>query len=508
MESRQGFAVHIVYKVLMPRLFSVNADVTTYGANVTDQRAALAGVSSAPETSALECLVVVGEHHGLQLTVRQIVQDSALPGTDVSIAELVDCARGCGLKAKAVHLDWNALSKLRRALPAILRLKTGVFLVLESVWNNDSGAGVLLRDPKGGPEAKFSLDQRLLEEAWDGDAILLRRDYDIKDEEQPFDFGLITSLIFRERRLVRDLAISAFFLSMFALAPIIFWRVLGEKVIYYHAMSTFTVVCLGMGAVIILEMIFTFLRGYLLHIITTRVDVRLSEYMFEKVLYLPIDFFERQQVGLITRDMNEIWRIRDFLTGQLFGTILNSMTLMFFLPVMFAFSFVLTAIVLAVCGLIVLWLLYMQPSYRKAYAAVMGAEGERSAFLVQSIAGMRTIKSLALEPRQMRMWDVHVAKVAKLKLRMGFIATVLMTGVKPLERLAVSGSYAFGVYMAVTTRDPVYIGALFAFLMLSQRVASPLMQMAQLVNQLDEARGAVDNRREYGQPPPRGGAFA
>ena len=62
---------------------------------------------------------------------------------------------------------------------------------------------------------------------------------------------------------------------------------------------------------------------------------------------------------------------------------------------------------------------------------------------------------------------------------------------RPLERLAVNGAFAVGVYIALTSNDPVYIGALFAFLMLSQRVTGPLMQMAQLVNQYDEARIAV-----------------
>ena len=62
---------------------------------------------------------------------------------------------------------------------------------------------------------------------------------------------------------------------------------------------------------------------------------------------------------------------------------------------------------------------------------------------------------------------------------------------RPLERLAVNGSYALGVYFAITTKDPVYIGALFAFLMLTQRVSGPLMQMAQLINQYDEAQSAV-----------------
>ena len=427
----------------------------------------------------------------MQLTVRQIVQDNALASEDISTEQLVHCARGCDLKAKAVTLDWNGLTKLDRALPAILRLKNGAFLLLEFVESNDDRAIAGLRDPKSSPDANFVVDRPHLEEAWGGEVILLRRNYDIADEEQPFSFGLITSLIFRERRLVRDLTISALFLSLFALAPIFFWQVLTAKVLYYRSMSTFTVVCIGMGLVTVLEAAFTFLRGYLLQILTTRIDIRLSEYMFDKVLHLPIEYFETRSVGLISRDMNEIWRIRNFLTGQLFGTILDSMTLLFFLPVMLAYSFTLTAIVLACCGLIVGWLLFIMPYYRKAYSAVVGAEGARGAFMVQAIAGIRTIKSLALEPSQRAQWDVHISRIAKLKLKEGYIGTLIQTGVRPLERLAVNGSFAFGVYLALTTKDQNFVGSLFVFLMLSQRVAGPLMQMAQLINQLDEARGAV-----------------
>ena len=64
--------------------------------------------------------------------------------------------------------------------------------------------------------------------------------------------------------------------------------------------------------------------------------------------------------------------------------------------------------------------------------------------------------------------------------------------VRPLERLAVNGAFALGVYFALSSNDPVFIGSLFAYLMLSQRVAHPLMQMSQLVNQYDEARAGVE----------------
>ncbi len=158
---------------------------------------------------------------------------------------------------------------------------------------------------------------------------------------------------------------------------------------------------------------------------------------------------------------------------------------------MFFFSPLLTLIVLTICALIVGWLVVMLPPYRKRTSAVLQAEGERGAFLFQTFQGMRTVKSLSLEDRQRRQWDIHVARIAKLKLSEGYMSAIIQAGVRPLERLAVNGAYAFGVYLAITTHDPVYVGALLAFLMLTQRVSGPLLKMAQLINQYDEARSAI-----------------
>ena len=118
-------------------------------------------------------------------------------------------------------------------------------------------------------------------------------------------------------------------------------------------------------------------------------------------------------------------------------------------------------------------------------------KSERGALLVQTIHGIRTVKSLALDARQRHLWDVLTARVAKLRFAEGMAGNAIQAGVRPLERFAVSGSYAIGVFLALSTKDPVYIGALFAFLMLSQRVSGPLLQMARLINQYDEARIAV-----------------
>jgi subfamily B ATP-binding cassette protein HlyB/CyaB len=470
---------------------------------MTQLKAPAIAASKPADASALECLTIVGAMHGLQLTVPQLVQDSALPSTDVDYAKLVHCARHAGLKAKALKLDWEGLTHLGSALPAIVRLKGGNSLVLLSVNSEDERTplSVTLRDPNAAADALLVIDWLQFQEAWSGDILLARRSYELADEEQPFGLGLIGTLIFRERRLVRDIVICALILSLFALAPIVFWRLLTDKVLFYKGFSTFAVLCIGMGVIVVFETIFAYLRSYLMLYLTSRVDVRLSEYIFDNLLKLPIDYFERTQIGKTMHDVQELWKIRDFMAGQLFGTVLDSLVLLFFLPVMFAFSPLMTFIVLGFCGLIVLWLLAMLPSIRRASNDVVREQTARGAFMYQSLAGIRTVKSLSLESRQRQMWDVHVGRVAKVQDRAGWLVSVVQTGVRPLERLAVTGSFAVGVYVALTSTDAYFAGALFAFLMLSQRVSGPLMELAKLINQYDEVRIAVEVVRQLVNQP-------
>jgi ATP-binding cassette subfamily B protein len=468
-----------------------------------------ASVSLSPEgpaaPTALGCLVEVARHHGLHLSVSQLIHDNVLGHDEVSIAELVRCARSAGLKAKAVRLNWHDLGHLKKALPAIIRLRLGGSMVLRQMHGEGDAARVVLQDPNASDDAILLIDRVRLEEAWTGEVVLVKRNYDLTDESQPFSIGLIAGLIFRERWIVRDVAVCAIVLSFMALWPIMFWRLLSDKVIYYKAFNTYFVLCLAMLVIVGFETVFAYLRQFLIVHLTTRVDVRLGTYMFDRLLNLPIDFFERTQTGRVLHEAQQMGRIRTFLMGQLFGTVLDSATLLVFVPVMFFFSWVMTLCVLGCCGLMMVWIIALLPAARRRTSAVEHAEAERGAFLVQTIHGIRTVKSLALDARQRHIWDVQTARIAKLRFAEGMMANLIHSGVRPFERFAVSGSYAVGVYLALSTNDPVYIGSLFAFLMLSQRVSAPLLQMAQLVNQYDEARIAVAIvARLLNQPPEEG----
>lgn len=455
--------------------------------------------------SALECLIIVARQHGLHLTMTQLVQDNLLDDQEVTLAQLIRCAENSGLRTRLVKLDWDGLSHLKKALPAIVRLRSGSHMVLLRVEGDANNTRIVLRDPTAAEDVPLVIDRPRFEAIWSGDVVLVKRDYEISDETQPFGLGLVVALIFRERRIVRDVMVSAVVLGFIALAPIIFVRLISDKVLFYKAYNTFAVLCVSILVVIVFEAIFYFLRQFLVQRATTRLDVKLSTYVFEKMLNLPIDFFERTSPGLVARDVREVFRIRSFLMGQLFGTVLDSTMLIFFIPIMFFFSATMTLVLLGIAATISAWLLLMLPLYRKKSAAVTTAEGQQGAFLGQSLNGIRTIKSLALDARQRHMWDVLVARVAKARDSASMTANLIQSVVRPLERLAFVAPFAVGTYVILSSNDGVYLGALLAYLLLSQRVSGPLVQIAQLINQYDEVRTAVASVQNLVNRPPEEG---
>ena len=364
-------------------------------------------------------------------------------------------------------------------------------VVLLRTKGEDDELRVIVQDPEAEGDVTLELDRRQFSAWWTGEIILVQLAQVLRNEDQPFSIGVVAALIFRDRRAFADIVVSALMMSLLALAPIMFWRLMTDRVLQFHAVSTFYVLCLIMIIVITFETIFSIMRRHLLLRLTTRVDVKLTTDMFAKVLTLPVEYFEQTPAGITTYRMHQIGRIRNFLIGQLFGTALDTGILMFFVPVMFLFSPLLTFIVLGIGTLICGWIVAMLPFYRRRTGAVEAAEAERGAFLAQSIYGIRTVKSLSLELRQMHEWDALTAKIAKLKFLEGNLANLIQAVVMPLERLMVSGSFAVGVYIALIANDPVFVGTLFAFLMLSQRLAAPLIQVSHLVQQYDEARSAI-----------------
>jgi len=449
------------------------------------------GLEPPTVSTGLQCFVLAARHHGVHLTADQLIREHALGPEEPDPRQLATVGAAHGLTLGQIKLRARDFARLARSLPAIVQLKNGNSVLLTAVAGKGETASATVLDPAVGEATPLVTELGRLAAAAEG-VLLIRRDGESRDAAaQTFGLGWLIGQVITERRQFRDIAIAAAMMSVLALAPAIFWQLIVDRVLAHRSLATLNVLVGGMALIIVVDMLFGYARRSLILFATARIDARLSTYVFNKLLDLPIDFFERTPTGVLTRDVNEIWRIRTFLTGQLFGTVLDGMVLLVILPAMFWFSPVLAGIVLALGALMVLIVAGFLPFIRKRTTRAFLAEGRQNAFLIETVQGVRTVKSLAVEPRRRYGWDRHVASAVRLRRHAGALANLAQTMIAPLEKLMTSGVIALAAYNALATGDAVYLGTLMAFGILAQRVAQPLVQLAHLIQQFDEANRAV-----------------
>jgi ATP-binding cassette subfamily B protein len=262
-----------------------------------------------------------------------------------------------------------------------------------------------------------------------------------------------------------------------------------DKVIVHQGYSTLYVLTGGVALALMFDAVFSFLRQYFLLHATNRIDIRLAQKTFSHLLKLPLTYFETGTAGVITRHMQQAEKIRQFLTGRLFLTLLDATVLVILLPVLFFYSVKLTLIVLVFAGLIAAVVFGLIPTFRTRLQALYNAEADRQAMLVETIQGMRTIKSLAVEPQRRRDWEDRSARAVDMHFRVGKISMTAHTLMSFLERLMLVTLIAVGAHAVFD--QTLTIGALIAFQMLAGRVVAPLVQIVALVHEYQETALSV-----------------
>ena len=214
--------------------------------------------------------------------------------------------------------------------------------------------------------------------------------------------------------------------------------------------------------------------------------------------------------------MQQTSKIREFLTGSLFLTMLDSTALFVFLPILVFYSVNLTIVVLVFSALLGVNIALLIGPYRRRLEALYNAEGERQAMLVETIHGIQTVKALSMEPVQRKNWDQASAQAVSMHFRVGKISITATTISKFLEKLLTVMIIWFGANMVL--KGTLSVGELVAFQMIAGRVTGPLVQLVSLVHSYQECAlsvrmlGSVMNREQeagigHGLRPPIQGSI-
>jgi subfamily B ATP-binding cassette protein HlyB/CyaB len=312
-----------------------------------------------------------------------------------------------------------------------------------------------------------------------------------RSSDSQFNFRWLADLVFQERKALSDIALASLTLSVLTIFPPLVMMTMVNKVLQFHSMSTLVL----LGAIMIVVFAYDTLLGYarrlIISVVGARLDTKLNLHLFNRLLRLPLEYFERHPTGETMHRISQIYKVREFLTGKLLTTFLDMVTLCVLLPFLFYLNTTLAWIVVACAALITLIILaYLRP-LRTLFARVSAAETWKYATLGETITGIKTVKALALEPQRRAQWDERIAEAGKWRLAFARLANWPQTLVNPIERMMVMGTMLIGAYLALNDPTGYMVGGLFAFMMLSQRVAQPLVGLARLVEDYEEVGAAI-----------------
>ncbi|MGI8839919.1 MAG: type I secretion system permease/ATPase [Caulobacteraceae bacterium] len=417
---------------------------------------------------------------GVPADAAEILHHSGRPALDE--AEILRAAKRYPVKARAVATTLERLETT--PLPALGRLKDGGWLVIGKAAEGK----VLVQSPAAaGPEL---LTREAFAARWSGRLILMTRRATLSDPYRRFGVAWFVDAVKQYRAPLTEVLIGSFFLQIFGLLTPLFFQVIIDKVFVHRGLSTLEVLALGLGTLKVFEVLLGGLRTYLFAHTSNRIDVELGARLFRHLFALPMAYFQARRVGDTVARVRELDTIRQFLTSSAITLALDLFFSIIFLVVLFIYSPLLTVIVVAALPLYVVLSLGLTPIFRERLNERFKRGAENQAFLVETISGVETVKSMALEPVMQRRWEEQIAAYVRSAfdvISVGNIATQATTLINSITTVLI---LFFGAQLVIANK--LTVGELVAFNMISSQLSAPVLRLAQLWQDFQQVRISID----------------
>ena len=399
----------------------------------------------------------------------------------IGVSEMLRYAKQTGLKARVIKTTFVRLATT--PLPGIAVLRDGGFLLL-----GKAGDGKVLVQSPLAPRPQL-MTQAEFEAVWDGRIVLVARRAGLVDLARRFDITWFLGAIVKYRGLLGEVFVASFFLQLFALATPLIFQVVIDKVLVHRSMTTLDLLIIAFSAIAIFETILGALRTYVFAHTTNRIDVELGARLFRHLLALPIAYFQARRVGDSVARVRELENIRNFLTGSALTLVIDLFFTIVFIAVMFVYSSLLTWIIIASFPFYIAVSAVATPIFRQRLDEKFKRGAENQAFLVETVTGVETLKSMAVEPQMQRRWEEQLAGYVTASFRVTNLGNVASQGVQLVSKLATALTLYFGARLVI--EGSLSVGELVAFNMLSGRVSQPVLRLAQIWQDFHQARLSV-----------------
>jgi HlyB family type I secretion system ABC transporter len=302
--------------------------------------------------------------------------------------------------------------------------------------------------------------------------------------QQKFGISWFWPSLVQYKGVLIEVLIASFFIQLFGLANPLITQTIIDKVLNNNSPSALNVFGILLVGVAIGEALLTSLRTYLFVDTTNRIDLALGSQIIDRLLRLPLRYFEKRSVGELSTRVNELENIRQFLTGTALTVVLDAVFSVIYIGVMLIYSWLLTLVALATLPLVVLITMAVSPIARKQLRTKAERNARSQSHLVEVISGIQTVKAQNVELRSRWKWQERYTQYVMAGFKTVITFTTANAATTFLNQLSSLLVLWVGAYLVLDGK--LTLGQLIAFRIISGYVTSPLLRLTQLWQNFQE----------------------
>jgi len=305
-----------------------------------------------------------------------------------------------------------------------------------------------------------------------------------------FGFRWFAQELLRHKKVWREVLLASFFIQLIGLTTPLFTQVIIDKVVVHQTSSTLIAIAVGLVMFMLFNAAMSWLRQYFVLHTGNRVDAVLGSQVFRHILRLHLPYFEHRPTGVLIARVHAVETIREFMAGAAVTLVLDFPFLLIFVAVMFAYSWQLTLISLGMLGLVAAMSFAVSPLLRTRLNKQFLLGARNQAFLTEYVAGIETVKSLQMEPRLESRYDEMLAQYLAAGFDTRQVSNTYNVVANAIEQAMTLAILCVGALL-VMRNDGFTIGMLVAFQMFAGRMSQPMLRLAGLWQEFQQANISV-----------------
>ncbi|HEX5119259.1 MAG TPA: ABC transporter ATP-binding protein [Pseudonocardiaceae bacterium] len=249
-----------------------------------------------------------------------------------------------------------------------------------------------------------------------------------------------------------------------------------------------------------LEALSYFFRRRLVARPTTQIEARMRSDLYEHLQRLPIAFHDRWQSGqLLSRAVSDLSTLRRFFAFALIFLVVNSITLVLGLVVLFVLAPVLGLIVTCASLPLIAVSTLFESKYRVVSRLAQDQEGDLATTVEESVLGIRVLKAFGRGPELLRKFSVQARQLRGTQLRKISILAILWAVIIALPEIGIGIQLLVGGLSIA--HGTMTLGTLVAAVTVATYLRWPTDSIGWLLSETNQAASACERYWEVMDAP-------